>query len=84
MAKGLDKIKRYLKGQAGTRLAIIICAAVLLELIGIIQYYSMRNIQREAVERRVRTELGFKSLIIATSTRRRPPCRNIYGTYRRI
>ena len=61
MAKGLDKIKRYLKGQAGTRLAIIICAAVLLELIGIIQYYSMRKIQREAVERRVRT------------IRRRPP-----------
>ena len=67
MAKGLDKIKRYLKGQTATRLAIIICAAVLLELIGIIQYYSMRNIQREAVERRVRTELGFKSLIIANN-----------------
>ena len=49
MVISLDKIKKSLKWIISSRLGIIICAAVLLELIGIVQYYSMRNVQREGV-----------------------------------
>ena len=65
MVISLDKIKKSLKWIISSRLGIIICAAVLLELIGIVQYYSMRNVQREGVVRRVKTELALKSQMIA-------------------
>ena len=67
MVISLDKIKKSLKWIVNSRLGIIICAAILLELIGIVQYYYMRSLQREGVEHRVKTELALKSQMIANT-----------------
>ncbi len=65
--KRFDRIKRCLKGRLWSRVGIIITAALLLVLISIVQYYSMRNILRDGVAQRVKTELGFKARMIANT-----------------
>ena len=70
MSKRFKQFWNGLKKITNSRLGIIISAAIVLELIGIVQYYSMRNIQREGEERRVRTELGVKAQLIANTLER--------------
>ena len=59
-----DKLKDFLKKDIASRLAIIITAAIFLELISVVQYYYTRHLLKEELDKRSEIELRVKSRII--------------------
>ena len=63
--KPLGKIIAYLRQHVGSSLGIIISAAVLVELINVVQFYYTRDLLRTEIEQRAQTELMAKADMIA-------------------
>ena len=70
MRERLRKIVEYLRTHIGSSLGIIISAAILVELTGIVQYYYTRKLLRSELEMRAVAELSAKADMIAGTLRR--------------
>ena len=67
MREKLENVIQYLRKHVGSSLGIIISAAILVELTGIIQYYYTRNILRNELEKHAVAELSSKADMIAST-----------------
>ena len=67
MREKLENVLQYLRKHVGSSLGIIISAAILVELTGIIQYYYTRNILRNELEKHAVAELSSKADMIAST-----------------
>ena len=59
-----DKLKNFLRKDIASRLAIIITAAIFLELMSVVQYYYTRHLLKEELDKRSEIELAVKKRII--------------------
>ena len=67
MREKLGNVLQYLRKHVGSSLGIIISAAILVELTGIVQYYYTRNLLRSELEQRAVAELSAKADMIAST-----------------
>ena len=64
MALLVDKIRKFFRERKGSRLVLILLAALVLELVSIVQYYYTRNLLRQEEARITRVQLTMNSEII--------------------
>ena len=64
MAALIDKIRNFFRERKGSRLVLILLAALVLELVSIVQYCYTRNLLREEEARITRVQLTMNSEII--------------------
>jgi serine phosphatase RsbU (regulator of sigma subunit) len=64
MTPFVDRIRKFFLERKGSRLVLILLAALVLELVSIVQYYYTRNLLRKEEARITRVELTMKSDII--------------------
>ena len=64
MALLVDKIRNFFRERKGSRLVLILLAALVLELVSIVQYSYTRNLLRQEEARITRVELTMKSEVI--------------------
>ena len=64
MASFIDRIRTFFKERRGSRLVLILLAALLLEVIAIVQYTYTRNMLNREEERITRMELTMESAVI--------------------
>ena len=64
MAPFVDKIRNFFRERKGSRLVLILLAALVLELVSIVQYYYTRNLLRKEEARITRVQLTMNSEII--------------------
>ena len=60
----IERIRTYFQERKGSRLFLILLAALLMELVAIVQYYHTRNLLRKEEERITRVTLTLKSEVI--------------------
>ena len=64
MTPFVDRIRKFFLERKGSRLVLILLAALVLELVSIVQYYYTRNLLRKEEARITRVELTMKSDVI--------------------